>query len=84
MTAKTFHMGSRGIEKMPGWHSWRHQTAGAQDAAREEYTSLHGRKARQRRAKDRAEAFASLTPGERYQQISRNRSEYDARRAVAS
>ena len=37
-----------------GWYSRRHETREAQDEAREEYKWNRGRKARQRRAQERA------------------------------
>lgn len=40
--------------KEAGWHSRRHETREAQDAARENYQRARGRKARQRRAQERA------------------------------
>lgn len=39
--------------KPAGWWSRRHKTREAQDAARERYKAEHGRKARQRKAKER-------------------------------
>lgn len=39
--------------KEAGWHSRRHRTREAQDAARERYQDERGRKARQRRAVER-------------------------------
>ena len=54
MAAKTVVMTDRGPQKMPGWHSWRHQTRDAQDQARAAYQAKHGRAARQRRARERA------------------------------
>lgn len=37
------------------WHSKRHESREAQDEAKAEYHLLHGREARQRRAKEREE-----------------------------
>lgn len=57
--AKTVHIDERGIpQKMQGWHSWRHQTREAQDAAREKYLSLHGPSARRTRAAARRAAVS--------------------------
>jgi hypothetical protein len=39
--------------KEAGWYSRRHETREAQDEARERYRAQHGKKARQRRAKER-------------------------------
>ena len=55
MTAKTIHWNGGRAEKMPGWHSWRHRTRGAQDRARENYKANRGPAARRRRAAERAE-----------------------------
>lgn len=41
-------------DKLPGWHSRRHRTRDAQDAARERYRLNRGRVARVRRATERA------------------------------
>lgn len=56
MTEKTFQMTAQGPKKMPGWFSWRHQTADAHVAASEAYRERRGRDARRRRAAERAEA----------------------------
>jgi len=56
MSEKVTFMGSRGIEKMPGWFSWRHQTREVHDASREKYLSEHGPAARKRRAAERLAA----------------------------
>lgn len=73
MSNKVTTMGPSGPEKMKGWHSWRHQTADAQTAAREAYQTAHGRKARQRRAKERAALWAEMTVAERQAQMQANR-----------
>ena len=54
MTEKMFQMTPNGPKKMPGWFSWRHQTADAHIAASEAYQERSGRAARQRRAAERA------------------------------
>jgi len=41
MTEKQTVMGPRGIQKRPGWFSWRHQTADAHVAAVEQYIATH-------------------------------------------
>lgn len=38
---KTTKMTVKGPVKMPGWHSWRHQTSEAQTAARQQYIETH-------------------------------------------
>lgn len=53
MTGKTINPNSPKVEKMPGWHSWRHQTRDAQDAARIAYLVRSGPAARRERAADR-------------------------------
>lgn len=54
MTQKTFQMTPGGMKKMPGWFSWRHQTADAHVAAVESFKERSGRAARRRRAAERA------------------------------
>lgn len=53
MSMKTTVMGPRGLQKSPGWFSWRHATPEQHHAARASYLSQHGPAARRHRAAER-------------------------------
>jgi hypothetical protein len=76
------------IRKPKGWHSRRHETAGAHLAAREAYQSSHGRVARRRRALAGRELqatsyrFALLGNSHKAEEIKKRTSQDDVQRAL--
>jgi hypothetical protein len=80
MTEKTYHSGPRGLEKAPGWFSWRHQTREVHDASVARRNASRGPWARRRKAEERQAILDTLTPEQRGQKFRAEKARYDQAR----